>query len=78
MDFISIPCATLIPNCCLRSATPGDANRGAYSFRRVALCGMAIPAAVYWPVPLSAMLCGDPVALSVMVTAADNAPVDVG
>jgi len=30
------------------------------------------------PVPLSAMLCGDPLALSVMVTAAESGPVVVG
>ena len=32
----------------------------------------------YWPVPLSEMLCGDPVALSTMVMAAVSAPVVVG
>ena len=30
------------------------------------------------PVPVNAMLCGELAALSVMVTAADNAPMDVG
>ena len=30
------------------------------------------------PVPVNAMLCGELAALSVMVMAADNAPVDVG
>ena len=30
------------------------------------------------PVPVNAMLCGEPVALSVMVMAADSAPVEVG
>ena len=30
------------------------------------------------PVPVKAMLCGEPVALSVMVMAADSAPVEVG
>lgn len=32
----------------------------------------------YCPVPLRRMLCGDPLALSVIVTAAVNAPVIVG